>query len=80
MYFHCRHVRTLQSQSEEDESVVSSLLNEKQLFLVKALKNYILCLRTGVSVTGVSVTGVSVTGVSACYTIKLPFLITFRCI
>ena len=44
----CRHVRTLQAQSTEDEVVMLSLLEDKQRFLEKALKNYILCLRTGV--------------------------------
>ena len=44
----CRHVRTLQAQSTEDEIVMLSLLEDKQRFLEKALKNYILCLRTGV--------------------------------
>ena len=44
----CRNVRTMQTQSREDESALSNLLAEKQLFLERALKNYILCLRTGV--------------------------------
>lgn len=43
-----RHVRTLKTQSKIDESALANLLEEKQLFLKKALKNYILCLRTGV--------------------------------
>ena len=43
-----RHTRTLQTQSKMDESAMANLLGEKQLFLEKALKNYILCLRTGV--------------------------------
>jgi len=32
----------------EDDVAMSSLLEDKQRFLEKALKNYILCLRTGV--------------------------------
>ena len=43
-----RHVRTLKTQSKMDELALANLLEEKQLFLKKALKNYILCLRTGV--------------------------------
>lgn len=43
-----RNIRTMQSQSKEDELALSNLLEEKQLFLAKALKNYILCLHTGV--------------------------------
>ena len=49
-----RHVRTLLAQSEEDEMALSSLLEDKQQFLKKALKNYILCLRTGVNNVAVS--------------------------
>ena len=44
----CRHVRTLQAQITEDEVVMLSLQEDRQRFLEKALKNYILCLRTGV--------------------------------
>ncbi len=44
----CRHVRTLETQNKEDELALSNILVEKQLFLEKALKNYILCLHTGV--------------------------------
>ena len=51
----CRHVRTLQAQSTEDEIVMLSLLEDKQRFLEKALKNYILCLRTGVRGVNVAV-------------------------
>ena len=41
-------MRTLQAQSTEDEVVMLSLQEDRQRFLEKALKNYILCLRTGV--------------------------------
>lgn len=44
-----RHYRTLLAQSSEDEIAIQSLEREKENFLSKALKNYILCLRTGVS-------------------------------
>lgn len=44
-----RHYRTLLAQSKEDEIAVQSLERDKETFLCKALKNYMLCLRTGVS-------------------------------
>lgn len=47
--YSCRHIRTLETQNEEDELAVANLLAEKQFFLKGALKNYILCLRTGVT-------------------------------
>ena len=46
-----RHYRTLLSQSNEDEIAIQSLERDKETFLCKALKNYMLCLRTGVSAT-----------------------------
>ena len=45
-----RHYRTLHAQSSEDEISIQSLERDKETFLCKALKNYMLCLRTGVSV------------------------------
>ncbi len=44
----CRHVRTLQAHSKEDEIVMANLRGEKQDFLIKAILNYILCLKAGV--------------------------------
>ena len=44
-----RHFRTLSAQNEEDEIAMANLLSDKQQFLEKALKNYILCLQHGVS-------------------------------
>ena len=38
----------MQSQSKEDELALTNLLAEKHLFLQKALRNYMLCLRAGV--------------------------------
>lgn len=43
-----RHYRTLLAQSKEDEIAMKSMLTDKESFLCKALKNYILCLRTEV--------------------------------
>ena len=44
----CSHIRTLKKQSEEDDLFMANLMEEKQLFLEKSLKNYLLCLKTGV--------------------------------
>jgi ataxia telangiectasia mutated family protein len=44
-----RHYRTLHAQSTEDEIAIQSLERDKETFLSKALKNYMLCLRIGVS-------------------------------
>ncbi len=41
----------LQAHSSEDEIAMGNLLGEKQDFLEKALHNYILCLKAGVSLT-----------------------------
>ena len=43
-----RHYRTLLAQSKEDEIAMQSLEKDKESFLSTALKNYVLCLRTGV--------------------------------
>ncbi len=44
-------ISVLQAHSNEDEIAVGNLLGEKQDFLEKALHNYILCLKAGVSLT-----------------------------
>ena len=44
-----RHYKTLKAQSKEDEIAIQSMERDKETFLSKALKNYILCLRIGVS-------------------------------
>lgn len=44
-----KHYRTLLAQSGEDEVAMLSLEKDKDSFLCKALENYILCLRAGVS-------------------------------
>ena len=43
------HYRTLLAQSKEDEITIQSMERDKEMFLSKALKNYMHCLRTGVS-------------------------------
>ena len=44
-----RHYKMLLAQSKEDEITIQSMEEDKEMFLCKALKNYMLCLRTGVS-------------------------------
>ena len=56
-------MRTLQTQSKMDEQALDNLLGEKQLFLEKALKNYILCLHTGVRIVPSNLGMYSYTGV-----------------
>ena len=44
-----RQYQTLLAQSKENETAIQLMEREKEMFLFKALKNYIHCLRIGVS-------------------------------
>ena len=45
--FPSRYLRTLEKQSDIDEHELSCMLEDRQLFLLKATRNYIQCLRSG---------------------------------
>ena len=50
-----RHIRTLKTQSDEDEEELRSLQTDRSTFLCTAMDNYLRCLETGVScIIGVS--------------------------
>ena len=49
VFTHFRHVRQLQMQSKEDESVIKQQIMDQKHFLQIALNNYVLCLKAGVS-------------------------------
>ena len=49
MIFYYRHVRQLIKHSEEDESVMKQQEHDRKQFLEKAIVNYTLCLKCGVS-------------------------------
>ena len=49
VFTHFRHVRQLQMQSKEDESVIKQQMMDQKHFLQIALNNYVLCLKAGVS-------------------------------
>ena len=46
---HTRHLRQLNRHSEEDQAELEALVEDKTRFLHIAVKNYILCLKAGVS-------------------------------
>ena len=47
--FYYRHVRQLIKHSEEDESIMKQQEQDRKQFLEKAIVNYALCLKSGVS-------------------------------
>ena len=44
-----RHIRTLKTQSDEDEEELRALQADRSTFLCTAMDNYLRCLETGVS-------------------------------
>lgn len=50
MIFYSRHVRQLKKHSEEDESIMKQQEQDRKHFLEKAIVNYALCLKSGVSI------------------------------
>jgi len=44
-----RHIRTLKTQSDEDEEELRALQTDCSTFLCTAMDNYLRCLETGVS-------------------------------
>lgn len=44
-----RHIRTLKTQSDEDEEELRALQADRSTFLCTAIDNYLRCLETGVS-------------------------------
>ena len=46
---HTRHLRQLNRHSEEDQAELKALVEDRTRFLHIAVKNYILCLKAGVS-------------------------------